>query len=172
MALSFALSYELKDSAAYDYLEGLLEQNDFMTLSGLFCGKEDYNKEVQGELISYKTGYPESNDINIMIRSYDYKVIECNVYNHKNNVKITRRDYSKYPIMEDMHVFCFDYRTGNSSVSNVYRNVYGTKDKERFESIAYNKMVFDYFGGVLEYRDTPKDYSKEMRLSFKKGNTF
>ena len=174
MALSFALSYELKESEAYDYLDILLNQDDFVTLSKLFCGKEDYEKDAQGELVSYHTGYPDNSDVDINIRGYDYRVIDCKIYNHKNNIKITRRDYSKYPIEEDVHIFCYDYKTGNSSVSNIYRNVYGSRDRERFETTAYSKMVFDYFGGVLEYHDTPKDYNKEMRLNRmnKKGNTY
>lgn len=153
MALSYLVSIGLKYSVVYDSLEHLLEQPDFFSLKKVFCAKESYTNEGQGEKIEYITRFPESRDALIAIESRD-KLVECKIYNHNNNIKICRRDYKSYPIKEDEHIFSYDYKTGKSSVSCIKRNVYFSKDNENSEVTDYQKAVFDCDGSLCEFEDT------------------
>ncbi len=153
MALSYAVSIGLKYSVVYDFLEHLLDQPDFTALKNIYCGKDSYTNESQGETIEYCTNYPESRDALIAIESRD-KLVECKVYNHNNNIKICRRDFKSYPIKEDEHIFTYDFRTGRSSASCIKRDVYISNDNENAKVTDYEKIVFECDGSICEYENT------------------
>ena len=51
MGISFLLSKELKSSVAYESLEYLLDNDDFFRLRNIYCDKESYSRNVQGDRI-------------------------------------------------------------------------------------------------------------------------
>lgn len=166
MALNFLLSKELKDSSAYDSLENLLEHEDFSLLRNIYCAKETYSKFVQGEVIDYVTDFPESRDMYARVKTFNNKVIECRIYNHNNNVKIRRRDYSHNPVKEDDHIYSFDYKTGRSSVSSIYRDVYINNDKEYAKVTKYQKAIFEWDGSLYDFEDEVKTFDNNKTRKY------
>lgn len=160
MALDFLLSKNFKESSAFDSLTFLLDQDDFFSLKNLYCGKNNYDFYRQGETISYETEYPHGHETVARIKTYDNKEIECKIYNHHNNIKIKRRDCKRIPMIEDEHVFSYDYKTGLSTVSSIKKEVFCNKDKEYFKVTQYQKAVFNEFGHLIDFDDQVREYDK------------
>ena len=159
MGINFLLSRELKSSVAYESLEHLLDNDDFFRLKNIYCGNKSYTKEVQGEKLSYVK--VDDNDVYVRVESYDNVLIECKVYNHHNNIKIRRRDFKEQPIKEDVHFYSYDFVTGNSYVSTIYRDVYRSKDGEKPVTTLYNKSVFNRNGDLIDfYKEENEDNKK------------
>lgn len=149
MGINYLLSRELKSSVAYESLEYLLDDDTFFRLKNIYCSKNSYTKDNQGEKLSYVV--VNDNDVYIRVESYDNVLIECKVYNHHNNIKIRRRDFTEQPIKEDTHIYSYDFVTGDSYVSSLYKDVYKTKEGEKSITTKYNKAVFDYDGNLKDY---------------------
>ena len=159
MGISFLLSRELKSSVAYESLEYLLDGDDFFRLRNIFCDKESYSKNIQGEKIDYVR--ENDRDVYIRVQTYDNKVIECKIYNHHNNVKIRRRDFSTQPIEEDTHIYSYDFINGDSYVSSTWRDVYKTKDGEKSIVTKYRKAKFNFDGDLIDFtKDEDNDNKK------------
>ena len=144
----------------------LLAQNDFVAIRDLYCANYDYTNYIQGETIEYVPNINENRDVYIKVKTFGNKEIECRVYNRNNNVKIRRRDYSKYPIKEDDHIFSFDYRTGRSTVSCIHRDVFVGNDTEYPKVTKYSKATFEWDGSLCDYEDEVKKLDNNKRKKY------
>ena len=162
MALDFSLSRQFKESPVNDLLESLLEKFDFYQLKNIYCGKSSYNKEIQGELITYITDYPNSRDVYIKINTYNKIEIECRIYNHNNTIKITKRNNSKNPIKEEQHIFSYDYKTDFSTSIFICRDVHKGKNKDFYETTKYNKAIFNSDGDLYSFQDEIREDKKRI----------
>ena len=159
MGISFLLSKELKSSVAYESLEYLLDNDDFFRLRNIYCDKESYSRNVQGDRIDYVN--VNDRDVYIRVQTFDNKLIECKVYNYHNNIKIIRRDLNEEPILEDIHIYSYDFVNGDSYVSSTWKDVYKTKDGEKTIVTKYNKSRFDSEGNLLDfYKEEGNDNKK------------
>jgi len=162
MAINYSLSRQFKESPVNDILDSLLEKNDFYQLKNIYCGKESYNKEIQGEFITYITDYPNSRDIYIKIKSYNKIEIECKVYNHSNNIKITRRNNATSPIKEEQHIFSYDYRTDQSTSTLICRDVHRGKNNDYYDITKYHKAIFNSDGDLYSFEDEIREDKKRI----------
>lgn len=163
MAVDYLLSRGFKESEAYELLQSLLEKREYYALKRLYCGKDDYKKFIQGEVIEYSTEYPEGHETYASISTYNNQVIECRVYNHHNNIKIRKRDYNSNPVSEVEHIFTYDYKTGDSSASLIHKNIYGSNDKEYSKVTKYSKAIFDYKHDLVDYQDEVIEFENKKR---------
>ena len=161
MGVSYLLSKELKSSVAYESLDYLLDDDTFYRLKNLYCGDDSYSKVIEGEKIDYVN--VNGRDVYIRIYTYDNKLVECKVYNHHNNIKIIRRDLNEQPVIEDTHIYSYDYISKNSYVSSLTKDVYKTKDGEKAITTKYNKAVFNSDGDLIDYYKEEDNDNKKRK---------